>query len=271
MVKINMSTQYDKWFELADLNLAAVIKSRMQTIPGAKFFEQDGQVAFSIGRQALDGHLNGMFRYNHGISTENTIDFCNHFLQLLGFGFIIWIRDHADSKLEILLQHSGLAPLRKPGSAGMIIESPLALPEMPVSLQIVKVSTKEDVADFNSVIAAAFGISLEISELAIGQFDQLTKSNVAAFVIREQNQPTAAGMAVLEQGIAGIYYIGTIPQARGRGLGDLCTRIATNAGFDLGARAVILQASSSGEPLYQRLGFKTITHYRWYPFTAPIT
>lgn len=270
MVKINMSTQYDRWIELADLNLAAVIKSRMQTIPNAKLFEHDGQIAFSIGRQALDGHLNGMFRYNHCISTENTIEYCNHFLQLIGFGFIIWIRDHADNKLEILLQNSGLTPLRKPGSAGMTIESPLALPEISDSLQIKKVSTKEDVADFNSVIAASFGIPLETSKLAIGQFNQLTNSNVAAFVIREQDQPMAAGMVVLEQGIAGIYYIGTIPQARGRGLGDLCTRIATNAGFDLGACAVILQASSRGESLYRRLGFKTITHYRWYPFTAPI-
>lgn len=80
----------------------------------------------------------------------------------------------------------------------------------------------------------------------------------------------AAGVTIHEQGVAGIYYMGVIPQARGRGLGGLCTRIATNAGFDLGAQIVILEASSSGELLYKRLGFNTITHYRWYPFKAPI-
>lgn len=260
-----METNYAGWLELADLNLAAVIKSRMTTIPNAMLFQQHGQLAYSIGKPILDGHLNGILRYNQDNSTHNMREFCNDFLQQLGYGFIIWIRDHADNKLEASLRSFGLTPMREPGSAGMITEQRLSLPEVPTDFQIFKVSTNEEADDFNHVISAAFGIPIELSQLAIGRLDQLTKSNVAAYVIKSKDQAVAAGMTVVEHGVAGLYYIGTIPQARGRGFGELCTRLLTNAGFNLGARAAILQASLIGEPLYQRIGYKTITHYRWYP------
>ena len=63
--------------------------------------------------------------------------------------------------------------------------------------------------------------------------------------------------------VAGIQLVGTVPDARGRGLGELCTRWAVGAGFDLGARAVVLEASEAGEPLYLRLGFVEVSRYRW--------
>ena len=35
------------------------------------------------------------------------------------------------------------------------------------------------------------------------------------------------------------------------------------AGFELGARAIVLEASEAGEPLYLRLGFVEVSRYRW--------
>lgn len=264
-----LSTKYGEWLELADLNLATVIRDRMQAIPNAVLFEHDGLLAFSMGA-FLDGHLNGIFRYASQDSPQVMIEFCNRFLELLGYGYVVWIRDHADHALEASLRDLGLRPRREPGSAGMIIEDRLAPPEIPAGLEVRKVSTDEDMADFTRVVCAAFALPPAISELAIGPLSELTKSDVAAFVVRDKHKALATGLVAIEQGVAGIYYIGTTPEARGRGLGELCTRITTNAGFELGARAVILQASVMGEPLYQRLGYKTITHYRWYEIGAEL-
>ncbi|HLX89902.1 MAG TPA: hypothetical protein VKR22_15765, partial [Acidimicrobiales bacterium] len=61
----------------------------------------------------------------------------------------------------------------------------------------------------------------------------------------------------------GIQYVGTIPGARHRGLGELVTRWATDAGFGFGAAAVVLEASEEGDPLYRRLGFEEVSRYRW--------
>ena len=59
-------------------------------------------------------------------------------------------------------------------------------------------------------------------------------------------------------------WVVTLPEARGRGLGEACTRLAGNRAFELGARCMILQASSHGEPTYLRMGYREITRYRWY-------
>jgi GNAT superfamily N-acetyltransferase len=74
-------------------------------------------------------------------------------------------------------------------------------------------------------------------------------------------------MTVVTHGVAGIYWVGTTPAARGRGLAELCARAADNAGFDLGARITSLQASVMGEPVYRRMGYVEVTRY---PYLARI-
>ena len=56
---------------------------------------------------------------------------------------------------------------------------------------------------------------------------------------------------------------GPSPAPGAAGLGELCTRWAVAAGFDLGAQAIVLEASEAGEPLYLRLGFVEVSRYRW--------
>lgn len=92
----------------------------------------------------------------------------------------------------------------------------------------------------------------------------LVQPHVAAFVARLDGVPVAAAMTLVTHGVAGIYWVGTTPEARGRGLAEACTRLATNAGFDLGAQVAALQASVMGEPIYLRMGYREITRYPWY-------
>jgi hypothetical protein len=44
---------------------------------------------------------------------------------------------------------------------------------------------------------------------------------------------------------------------------------ATNAGFSQGVSVVPLQASPYGEPIYQRMGYKTYDRLKWYRQPAP--
>jgi ribosomal protein S18 acetylase RimI-like enzyme len=77
-------------------------------------------------------------------------------------------------------------------------------------------------------------------------------------------------MTVVTHGVAGIYWVGTIPAARGRGLAELCTRAAGNAGFDLGGRIAALQASPMGEPVYKRMGYFEVTRYPYLVQIPPL-
>jgi hypothetical protein len=61
---------------------------------------------------------------------------------------------------------------------------------------------------------------------------------------------------LVSHGIAGVYWVGSLEAARGRGIAEAVTRHVTNLGFDLGAADVQLQASPMGEPIYRRMGYE---------------
>ena len=81
---------------------------------------------------------------------------------------------------------------------------------------------------------------------------------------RRGPEPIATAMVYESDGVAGVQWVGTVPDARTRGLGALVTTWVTNLAFDRGASSVNLQASPMGEPVYLRLGYETIYHYREY-------
>jgi ribosomal protein S18 acetylase RimI-like enzyme len=72
-------------------------------------------------------------------------------------------------------------------------------------------------------------------------------------------EPVAAAILLLAEGVAGIYGVATVPEARGSGIGTAMTWAALRDGQQAGYRVATLQASRSGFNLYQRMGF-TVCH-----------
>lgn len=71
----------------------------------------------------------------------------------------------------------------------------------------------------------------------------------------------SGAQVLFSHGIAGVYLVGTAAVARGRGLADLVARTVTNVAFDRGVPLVTLQASSMGEPIYRRMGYRDLYRY----------
>lgn len=61
-------------------------------------------------------------------------------------------------------------------------------------------------------------------------------------------------------GVAGIWHVATLPEARGRGYGTAMTLAAARAGLDNGYRFGILYATPAGLGVYCRLGFREYSH-----------
>jgi GNAT superfamily N-acetyltransferase len=69
---------------------------------------------------------------------------------------------------------------------------------------------------------------------------------------------------VLNVGVAGIYAVSTLPEARGHGLGTALTVAPLRDARQAGYRVATLQASEMGYPIYRKLGFQEVCQFKMY-------
>jgi ribosomal protein S18 acetylase RimI-like enzyme len=58
--------------------------------------------------------------------------------------------------------------------------------------------------------------------------------------------------------VAGVFDVGVVRRARGRGIGRAVTVTAVSHAKRLGYRYAVLQASGEGEGVYRRIGFEEV-------------
>src|SRR5262245_59083221 len=137
--------------------------------------------------------------------------------------------------------------------------SPLA------DLEIARVKTRDDLADYRSVLAAGFGEGPREADWVASVF---AKAGVAGdgpwrhIVGRVGGETVATASLLLTEATAGIYFVCTCPGFRRRGIGAAMTSAAMVEAARSGARHAVLGSSPMGHGIYERLGFRTIFPYR---------
>ena len=137
-------------------------------------------------------------------------------------------------------------------------------PPEPAGTELRWVTDEAGIRDFlavNSVAYASLGMPVEVLGDLIVPGPRFLEPHVQTVVAYLEDEPVAAAQTLLSHGIAGVYWVGTVEAARGKGLAESVTRAVTNRAFDLGAGANTLQASPMGGPIYLRMGYETIYHY----------
>jgi len=77
-------------------------------------------------------------------------------------------------------------------------------------------------------------------------------------------EPVVTAMVMLQPEVAGLYWIATVPAARGQGAGTAITLHALHEAREAGARLAVLEASPLGLPIYTRLGFREFCQVQSY-------
>ncbi|GLV55721.1 hypothetical protein KDH_25650 [Dictyobacter sp. S3.2.2.5] len=88
------------------------------------------------------------------------------------------------------------------------------------------------------------------------------------YLARWHGEPVATASLFLGAGVAGIYFVFTLPQARRQGIGAAITLAALQDASMWGCSVGVLGSSSMGYSVYQRLGFQEycrIEMYEWTP------
>jgi GNAT superfamily N-acetyltransferase len=253
--------------ELSDLNLAEVAREMVRWQPVYQIRESADLLCVAGGDPFPVGYNNSVMALGTEPATDPTaiLTAADEFFDPMGRGFTLWIREHLDAELAAHAEAAGLKRLSN--TPGMVLDAPIAEKSLPSGFRIERALDAASIEDFAGVAPQAYatmGLPAEISATYFQTPQRMLHPHVLAVVGYLDDQPAATALATLSHGIAGICWVGTLEAARGKGLGEACTRAAGNWAFELGAGLMCLQASIQGEPIYERMGYREVTRYTWF-------
>jgi ribosomal protein S18 acetylase RimI-like enzyme len=138
---------------------------------------------------------------------------------------------------------------------------------LPKSFEIREVDDVEAYKAFIKVGGPAFGLpdfvldAFIAAQTAVGFAKDCAIRN---FIGEENGTPVATGTVFYGAGLAGIYTIGTLPEARGKGYGGAMTEACMAHAAGKGVETAFLQSSKMGYSVYQRLGFQEVCRFKIY-------
>jgi GNAT superfamily N-acetyltransferase len=137
---------------------------------------------------------------------------------------------------------------------------------VPPGLTVETVTDEESLRRWIEPGLKGFGIE-QLSQIATG-FELLAGLGfdlpLRLYVGYLDGKPVAVSQLFLHAGVAGIYWVATIPEVRGQGIGAMLTLVPLRDACEMGYRIGILQSSAMGESVYRRLGFEPHPHFGIY-------
>ncbi len=128
---------------------------------------------------------------------------------------------------------------------------------MPEGLKIVRVEDTETLREWIHVASLGFDVPAQYEEVWYEFFaEAVFEQPFWTFLALWNGRPVGTSQLFLSAGVAGIYNVTCVPEARGHGIGAALTLAPLLDARAIGYRVAILQASQLGARVYRRLGFQ---------------
>ncbi|HVM41229.1 MAG TPA: GNAT family N-acetyltransferase [Acidimicrobiia bacterium] len=258
--------------QLADLNLVEFWRESSRRAPGGEVVERDG-VLLAAGGNDFPVLINLAMRVDPRVPDADVIAAADAYFGERGRGYTLLVRHHAEPSLADAASAAGFQTPGQP-APWLVLDERLPHADPPAGLVIERVVDEEGVRRFAEVGAHAFATYGMPVEAMTTNFDppRWLDPHLCLFLGTREGEPVACAGTLVSHAVSGVYWVGTLPDFRGRGFAEALTRVAGNAGFDLGARFASLQASVMGDPIYRRMGYREIgSQQSWVRFTPPAT
>ena len=200
----------DELMELSDLNYAEAMRDLSRRAGGA-VLDEDGLLLFT-GGHPLPVLANAAMRTDRRLGAADALERARAFFAARGRGFTILIRAHADADLAAAAAQAGLVAFGEMPAMVLDHRLPDAVPPRGIDLR--PVTTADDVAAYGRVMGpayATYGMPEDVLPAMLGNLETLRAPHIVAFVARVDGTPVAGAMTVVTHGVAGVYWVGTIP------------------------------------------------------------
>ena len=144
--------------------------------------------------------------------------------------------------------------------AGMAVQLPDLSEKLtrPPDLTVEPVSDVKTLERWIQVLTTGLGVTASVGTLFL---DVLSSSGFELpwrhYIGWLKGEAVACSSLLLGAGgIAGIYFVATVPEARGQGIGSALTQVPLLYARAMGYRIFVLGATQMGLGVYQRLGFR---------------
>ncbi len=225
--------------------------------------EQDGVVLFASGSD-FPVLANGAFRVVPDVAAADVIGRADAWFAERGRGWSIGTTDWGGADQDLIEAAASRGLVTVTDQPGMVCDERLPDAAPPDGIALRVLTTEAEAADFVAMADAAYtslGLPAGVIPDMAGATPSVGPPHLVTVGAFDGDELVSGAQVLFSHGIAGIYCVATAESARGRGLAELVTRTVTNLGFDGGAPLVTLQASSMGEPIYRRMGYRDLYRY----------
>ena len=194
-----------------------------------------------------------------------------------GADFIVSLRRGIDDRWIPLLSSLGLAPAGPEqsvpgmalhpippgdGGAGPGAGGGRATPDGD-RYDVRLVTDEAGLEDHIEVVTAGFGLPEPIVRSFMSP-QLLGRPELTLYVGYVGHRAVTSGLGIRTGRTIGVYNISTTPEARRHGYGTAMTARIARDGAEAGCDVAILQASTMGRPIYERMGYRTVAVYDGY-------
>jgi GNAT superfamily N-acetyltransferase len=186
----------------------------------------------------------------------------------VSFPWLVGLNTSPKNIGEHLLSHGLTSRPDIRGMAANLNDLKMVHPK-PDGFEIKCVEDDEDLSIFFDLLCETSGWLKEMAD----RFMDISKdvnfkpdSESASFIGYHQDEPVSTSMIIMQNHVAGLWWVSTLEKMRGRGIGTAMSLEPMKYAHDMECHTGVLLATEMGYPLYSKLGFEehdTAEAYLW--------